>query len=88
MTKLPEVGYFFYVMNDPYSEIAGIIFASRGDAEALAYLELDGGCAKLCGVSRQGAPLGDVFNVSRPPSTHNLEPIAGLTCYVGWCFAV
>jgi hypothetical protein len=76
------------MMNDAYSEIAEIIFASHGDAVGVAYLELDCGCARLCGVSRQGAPVGDVFNVSGQPSTRNLEPLVCLKCYRDKGFAV
>ena len=75
-------------MNDHYSEIAEIIFASHRDAVGVAYLELDCGCARLCGVSRRGAPVGDVFNVSGQPATRNLEPLVCLKCYRDKYFAV
>jgi len=75
-------------MNDQYSEIAEIIFTSHTDAVGVAYLELDCGCARLCGVSRRGAPVGDVFNVSGQPATRNLEPLVCLKCYRDQHFAV
>ena len=75
-------------MNGQYSEIAEIIFASSRDAVGVAYLELDCGCARLCGVSRQGDPVGDVFNVSGQPATRNLEPLVCLKCYRDKRFAV
>jgi hypothetical protein len=75
-------------MNAQYSEIAEIIFASHKNAVGVAYLELDCGCARLCGVSRQGVPVGDVFNVSGQPTTRNLEPLVCLKCYRDKRFAV
>jgi hypothetical protein len=75
-------------MNNQYSEIADIIFASHKDAVGVAYLELDCGCARLCGVSRQGVPVGDVFNISGQPATRNLEPLVCLKCYRDRRFAV
>jgi hypothetical protein len=75
-------------MNNKYSEIADIIFASRADAVGVAFLELDCGCARLCGVSRQGKPVGDVFNLSGQPTTRNLEPLVCLKCYRDKRFAV
>jgi len=74
--------------NNKYSEIAEIIFAARGDAVGVAFLELDCGCARLCGVSRRGTPVGDVFNVSGQPTTRNLEPLVCLKCYRDKRFAV
>ena len=75
-------------MNNKYTEIAEIIFAARGDAVGVAFLELDCGCARLCGVSRRGTPVGDVFNVSGQPATRNLEPLVCLKCYRDKRFAV
>jgi len=75
-------------MNSRYSEIAEIIFSSHKDAVGVAYLELDCGCARLCGVSRRGVPVGDVFNVSGQPATRNLEPLVCLKCYRDNRFAV
>jgi hypothetical protein len=71
-----------------YTEIAEIIFAARADAVGVAYLELDCGCARLCGVSRRGRPVGDVFNLSGQPATRNLEPLVCLKCYRDKHFAV
>jgi len=75
-------------MNDQYAEIAEIIFASHKNVVGVAYLELDCGCARLCGVSRQGVPVGDVFNVSGQPATRNLEPLVCLKCRLDKRFAV
>ena len=74
--------------NPKFTEIVEIIFSARRDAVGVAYLELDCGCARLCGVSRQGMPVGDVFNVSGQPTTRNLEPLVCLKCYRDKRFAV
>lgn len=73
---------------DHYWEIAEIIFASRRDAVGVAFRELDCGCARLCGVSRKGDPVGEVYNVSGQPATRNLEPLVCLRCYRDQRFAV
>lgn len=73
---------------DAYWEIAEIIFAARRDAVGVAYRELDCGCARLCGVSGRGEPVGEVYNVSGQPSTRNLEPLVCLRCYRDKRFAV
>ena len=73
---------------DQYSDIAVIIFTSRRDAVGVAFRELDCGCARLCGVSRKGDPVGEVYNVSGQPSTRNLEPLVCLRCYRDKRFAV
>jgi hypothetical protein len=75
-------------MMEKYLEIAEIIFASRRDAVGVAYRELDCGCARLCGVSRRGAPVGEVYNISGQPATRNLEPLVCLRCYRDKRFAV
>ena len=46
------------------------------------------GCARLCGVSRQGDPVGEVYNLSGQPPTRNLEPLVCLKCYRDKRFAV
>lgn len=73
---------------EKYEEIADIIFASRQDAVGVAFRELDCGCARLCGVSRKGRPVGEVYNVSGQPATRNLEPLVCLQCYRDKRFAV
>ena len=73
---------------DHYLEIAEIIFAARRDAVGVAYRELDCGCARLCGVSRKGEPVGEVYNVSGQSATRNLEPLVCLRCYRDKRFAV
>ena len=73
---------------DKYLEIAEIIIASRRDAVGVAYRELDCGCARLCGVSRKGDPVGEVYNLSGQPTTRNLEPLVCLRCYRDKRFAV
>ena len=75
-------------MSDKYEELAEIIFASRSEAVGVAFRELDCGCARLCGVSRKGRPVGDVYNVSGQPATRNLEPLVCLRCYRDKRFAV
>lgn len=75
-------------MTEKYSEIAEIILASRRDAVGVAYRELDCGCACLCGVSRKGDPVGEVYGVSGQPATRNLEPLVCLRCYRDQRFAV
>jgi hypothetical protein len=71
-----------------YSEIVDIILAARGDAVGVAFRELDCGCARLCGVSRKGRPVGEVYNLSGQPATRNLEPLVCLKCYREQRFAV
>jgi hypothetical protein len=73
---------------EKYLEIAEIIFAARRDAVGVAYRELDCGCARLCGVSRRGDPVGEVYNLSGQPATRNLEPLVCLRCYRDKRFAV
>lgn len=75
-------------MTDKYSEIVDIILAARNDAVGVAFRELDCGCARLCGVSRQGRPVGEVYNLSGQPTTRNLEPLVCLKCYRAKRFAV
>lgn len=75
-------------MSEKYAEITEIILAAHGDAVGVAFLELDCGCARLCGVSRRGKPVGDVFNVSGQAATRNLEPLVCLKCYRDKRFAV
>jgi hypothetical protein len=75
-------------MTDKFAEIAEIILASRKDAVGVAFRELDCGCAYLCGVSRGGDPVGEVYNVSGQPATRNLEPLVCLRCYRDKRFAV
>jgi len=73
---------------DQYLEIAEIIFSAHRDAVGVAYRELDCGCARLCGVSRRGEPVGEVYNLSGQPATRNLEPLVCLRCYREQRFAV
>jgi len=68
-------------MTEKYLEIVEIIMAARADAVGVAFRELDCGCARLCGVSRKGDPVGEVYNYSGPPTTRNLEPLVCLKCY-------
>lgn len=75
-------------MTDKYSELVEIIIAARTDAVGVAFRELDCGCARLCGVSRQGDPVGDAYNFSGQPTTRNLEPLVCLKCYRDKRFAV
>jgi hypothetical protein len=75
-------------MTDKYSELFEIIMAARTDAVGVAFRELDCGCARLCGVSRKGDPVGDVYNFSGQPATRNLEPLVCLKCYRDKRFAV
>jgi len=62
--------------------------AARADAVGVAFRELDCGCARLCGVSREGDPVGEVYNYSGQPTTRNLEPLVCLKCYRDKRFAV
>jgi hypothetical protein len=71
----------FFEMTDKYIEIVEIIMAARADAVGVAFRELDCGCARLCGVSRKGDPVGEVYNYSGQPTTRNLEPLVCLKCY-------
>lgn len=75
-------------MNAKYSDIKGLILASSPDAVGVAFRELDCGCARLCGVSRQGDPVGEVYNLSGQAPTRNLEPLVCLKCYRDKRFAV
>ena len=75
-------------MTDKYSELVEIIMAARADAVGVAFRELDCGCARLCGVSRKGDPVGEVYNYSGQPTTRNLEPLVCLKCYRDKRFAV
>jgi dTDP-D-glucose 4,6-dehydratase len=68
-------------MSEKYLEIVEIIMAARADAVGVAFRELDCGCARLCGVSRKGDPVGEVYNYSGQPTTRNLEPLVCLKCY-------
>jgi len=65
-----------------------LILASRPDAVGVAFRELDCGCARLCGVSRQGEPVGEVYNLSGQLATRNLEPLVCLKCYRDKRFSV
>ena len=75
-------------MIEKYLEIVEIIMAARADAVGVAFRELDCGCARLCGVSRKGDPVGEVYNYSGQPTTRNLEPLVCLKCYRDKRFAV
>ena len=75
-------------MTGKYLEIKEIILSSRADAVGVAFRELDCGCVRLCGVSRNGDPVGEVYNLSGQPTTRNLEPLVCLKCYRDKRFAV
>jgi hypothetical protein len=56
------------------------IFIEQPEAIGVAFKFLDCGCSRLCGVSAQGDPLGELVHVSGQPARKGKKPPICFTC--------